>query len=490
MVNKRNILLGFLGVLCLLVLTFSASVVGGWGNPFCPDPPDCDYIYDGGVPPPKVGGIGSGSGFVVAPNGYILTNHHVVEGANSIEVVIDGNVYEAQVVSILSDHDAALLKVPGGSFDPVTIGGSDDVQVGDSVLAIGCPAGICGTITQGRVANLHVSKENYIMMDLTVTHGNSGGPVLNNRGEVVGIATAVLAPNNQETGFSFAIPIDDVESLLQRAGTSTTLSGNTANLSFEDIVQDVSPSMAYVETDQFIPVHLPSRYDTWSPDGRTFDNSDWRCCIGCYLDDMIPTWGLLGYTQGIADQHEMTRGYPGTSCQVTFRKEIRASITQLGSETAAQQLVNAWQVCPEKWGTQPGSETTTKCLDYRTNVCFSSRDTYRGASITRQLSSSVNPDIRQDNDAYDQFCYSAIAQLGTYLVRMRAIASLKAYECDKDETCLIVWATSESGLYVRSGFIPGHMGPKTVVMSYDEFVDWSTSREQELLDYVIERMFP
>jgi len=201
----------------------------------------------------------SGTGFIVSSDGYIITNRHVINGATKISVTIGNKEYEARVVDSLSDNDIALLKVDAHGLPAVMLGDSDYVQIGDTVYAIGCPAGVCGTITQGRVANLGISSKtdegttlhNLIMSDLTTTHGSSGGPLLNDKGEVIGITTAGIVVQGETTGFGVSIPINQAIALLREVpGFSTSQMGRaTTVLTLDEVRRSVGPDTAFVQAE-------------------------------------------------------------------------------------------------------------------------------------------------------------------------------------------------------------------------------------------------
>ena len=162
---------------------------------------------------------GAGSGFVIDPRGYILTNFHVVQGAQSIEVVLgDRSRYQAKLIGADQRNDVALVKVEpkGKQLASLPLGDSSTLQVGQKVLAIGNPFGFQSTLTTGVVSALgrtvQTSETTFIdeaiQTDAAINHGNSGGPLLDSRGEVIGINSAIYTPTGTTAGIGFAIPIN------------------------------------------------------------------------------------------------------------------------------------------------------------------------------------------------------------------------------------------------------------------------------------------
>ena len=166
----------------------------------------------------------SGSGFIITQDGYIVTNHHVVSGASSVTVTLhDGREYPATVVGSDSDYDVEVLKINATDLQPVTLGNSSNVNVGDSVLAIGNPLGeLTFSMSQGivsccdRAINVDGTPFNMIQVDASINPGNSGGPLMNLYGEVVGIVSAKYSSYSDTTveGLGFAIPIGDVQAII------------------------------------------------------------------------------------------------------------------------------------------------------------------------------------------------------------------------------------------------------------------------------------
>jgi serine protease DegS len=163
-----------------------------------------------------------GSGVIVNAAGQVVTNHHVIKGASSIQAQLaDGRIAEATVIGSDPDTDLALLKIELDNLPVIRLGRSDFLQVGDVVLAIGNPIGLSQTVTQGIVSatgrdQLGISTfENFIQTDAPINFGNSGGALINTRGELVGINTAVLARDLGVEGIGFAIPVNLVRGVIK-----------------------------------------------------------------------------------------------------------------------------------------------------------------------------------------------------------------------------------------------------------------------------------
>ncbi len=166
----------------------------------------------------------AGSGFIYSQDGYIVTNYHVVKDATSVKVTLyNGETYDATVIGGDSDYDVAVIKIDAAGLTPVTLGNSADVNVGDTVLAIGNPLGeLTFSMSQGivsccdRAINVDGTPFNMIQVDASINPGNSGGPLVNLYGEVVGIVSAKYSSysNTSVEGLGFAIPISDVQAII------------------------------------------------------------------------------------------------------------------------------------------------------------------------------------------------------------------------------------------------------------------------------------
>ena len=164
-----------------------------------------------------------GSGVIASASGYVLTNHHVVEGADEIEVALaDGKKLQAKIVGTDPDTDLAVLRVSGEGLPAVTFGASEALRVGDVVLAIGNPFGVGQTVTSGIVSALGRSGlgintfENFIQTDAAINPGNSGGALVDARGHLVGINTAIFSRSGGSMGIGFAIPVSTAKMVLDQ----------------------------------------------------------------------------------------------------------------------------------------------------------------------------------------------------------------------------------------------------------------------------------
>lgn len=176
----------------------------------------------------------SGTGFIITADGYIVTNQHVVSGADTVQVTLySGQTYAATVIGGDSDYDVAVIKIDAAGLQPVTLGSSESVNVGDTVLAIGNPLGeLTFSMSQGivssvnRAINVDGTPFNMIQVDASINPGNSGGPLMNLYGQVVGIVSAKYSEYSSTTveGLGFAIPIDDVASVITEIMESGSVS--------------------------------------------------------------------------------------------------------------------------------------------------------------------------------------------------------------------------------------------------------------------------
>lgn len=169
--------------------------------------------------------VGTGSGVIISSDGYIVTNNHVIKGAKKLEVTLNNKVtYSAEIIGIDESTDIALLKIDENDLPSLIIGDSDNLQVGEWVLAVGNPFNLTSTVTAGIVSakarNIHLSSSNnriesFIQTDAAVNPGNSGGALVNVRGELIGINTAISSQTGSYIGYSFAVPSNIAKKVIE-----------------------------------------------------------------------------------------------------------------------------------------------------------------------------------------------------------------------------------------------------------------------------------
>lgn len=193
---------------------------------------------------------GAGSGVVIAPNGFIVTNNHVIENADEIEVVLNDNrSYDAKVIGVDENTDLAVLKIEENNLTAIQYGNSDNINIGEWVLAIGNPYEFRSTVTAGIISakgrNINILNgdykiESFIQTDAAVNPGNSGGALVNLRGELVGINTAIASPSGAFAGYSFAVPV----SLVQKVVSDLVEYGRVQRALLGIRIQDVNAEIS------------------------------------------------------------------------------------------------------------------------------------------------------------------------------------------------------------------------------------------------------
>ena len=204
---------------------------------------------------------GAGSGFIIDPDGSILTNHHVIEHAERITVKLsDGRTMRARVIGTDPDTDVALIKVDGQRNLPVApLGDSMSLRMGEWVCAIGNPLGYEHSVTVGVVSFLgrklfDASLDNYIQTDAAINFGNSGGPLLNSRGEVIGINSAI---SSRASNIGFAVPINGAVSILPQLRDTGKVSRGYIGVALRDVDGDLVKSLTLPVTEPAMPCSPP-----------------------------------------------------------------------------------------------------------------------------------------------------------------------------------------------------------------------------------------
>lgn len=203
--------------------------------------------------------VGLGSGVIIRPDGYIVTNNHVIAGADVIEVTLENNkVYPARLVGTDPATDIALIKIEGEDLPVVPIGNSDDLRLGEWVLAIGSPYDLRSTITAGIVSAKGRSMPNYdgqyrvesfIQTDAAVNPGNSGGALVNAAGELVGINTSIISRTGSYAGYAFAVPVNIVSKIVDDFIEFGSVQRAMLGISITDVNAEVAARANLTEID-------------------------------------------------------------------------------------------------------------------------------------------------------------------------------------------------------------------------------------------------
>jgi len=228
-----------------VVNVFTKKQVSGARNPLMDDPVFRHFFGDRFDPrPQEVSNLGSG--VIVSANGYILTNHHVVDGADEIQIALsDDRTLPAKVVGSDPETDLAVLKIDATGLPAITFGQSDGLRVGDWVLAIGNPFGVGQTVTLGIVSALgrtHLginTFENFIQTDAAINPGNSGGALVDAAGNLVGINSAIYSRTGGSQGIGFAIPVSLAKQVMEQIIREGSVTRGWVGIE----VQDLSPEL-------------------------------------------------------------------------------------------------------------------------------------------------------------------------------------------------------------------------------------------------------
>ena len=218
-------------------------------NPNSADP--LFKFFFGDQPPEEEPSSSLGSGVLVSPEGYILTNHHVISDANDIDIALsDGRKVKAKVIGSDPETDIAVLKIEVKQLPtPITLGKIESVHIGDVVLAIGNPFGVGQTVTSGIVSAMgrdHVginTFENFIQTDAAINPGNSGGALIDTRGNLIGINTAIYSNNGGSMGIGFAIPINLAKQVMESILTNGSVTRGWIGVEPQNLSKELSQSL-------------------------------------------------------------------------------------------------------------------------------------------------------------------------------------------------------------------------------------------------------
>ena len=231
-----------------VVSIFTSKEVKTPRHPFFNDPLFRRFFGDGlGDEPQRASGLGSG--VIVSQRGYILTNHHVVEAADEIEVALaDGKKVRAKAIGSDPDSDLAVLQIVGEDLPSITFGEADTLRVGDVVLAIGNPFGVGQTVTMGIVSALGRSQlgintfENFIQTDAAINPGNSGGALTDANGNLIGINTAIYSRSGGSLGIGFAIPVSTAKQVMEQIIATGTVTRGWIGVEAQEVTPELAES--------------------------------------------------------------------------------------------------------------------------------------------------------------------------------------------------------------------------------------------------------
>ncbi|HIP32587.1 MAG TPA: Do family serine endopeptidase [Crocinitomicaceae bacterium] len=265
-------------------------------------------------------GSGSGSGVIISADGYIVTNNHVIEDAKTIEVILNDNrKYEATIVGTDPSTDIAVLKIKEKGLKAIPIGNSDHVKVGEWVLAVGNPFNLTSTVTAGIVSakarNINIIKgsanqrnvpiESFIQTDAAVNPGNSGGALVNTKGELVGINTAIASQTGSYSGYSFAVPVNLVKKVMRDLIDYGVVQRGYLGVQIADITQELTEKYNLTDTKGIFVA------------GVVEDGSAEKA--GLKAGDVILKVGEKNVNSVAALQEEVGRRRPGDKIPVTIR---------------------------------------------------------------------------------------------------------------------------------------------------------------------------
>ena len=277
--------------------------------------------------------LGLGSGVIISNDGYIVTNNHVVEGAEKLEVTLNDNKkYNATIIGTDSNTDLALLKIDAKDLTFITFGDSDELKVGEWVLAVGNPFGFTSTVTAGIVSakarnvssishNQQMGIESFIQTDAVVNQGNSGGALVNTAGELVGINTAIFSETGNYAGYSFAIPSSIVSKVIADLRQYGTVQRAVMGIGFQEITSSLAEEKGI---DIVEGVYV----------GEVHDLSA-AMEAGIEIGDVITAINGVKIKNGAALQEQISRYRPGDKIKVTIKrnnKEIEKSLTLKNSQ--------------------------------------------------------------------------------------------------------------------------------------------------------------
>ena len=331
-----------------------------------------------------------GSGVIVSPQGYILTNNHVVDGATDIRVTLsDKREFQAHVVGADPKTDIAVLRIDAKNLDPITIGDSSKVQVGDVALAIGDPFGVGETVTSGIISatgrgNLGIEDyEDFLQTDAPINPGNSGGALINARGELIGINTAILSHGSGgNEGIGFAIPSDIAREVM----SEIIETGHVTRAYLGIYPQDVTPAMAQAFGEKQVGGVVVGDVSSNSP----------AQAAGIQRGDIILDVNGQPVTNSIQLRMNISMMQPGTEVTLKYLRngEVRDATVKLAEMPSGSAKANSSN---NEGGSQALSGVNVSNLDADTAQQLGIPSTTKGVVVT-----SIDPSSQMADSGLQQ----------------------------------------------------------------------------------------
>ena len=293
-----------------------------------------DWFFNGGE---NQNTAGSGSGIIFSQDGYIVTNNHVIDNADKIEVMHNRKTYTAKLVGTDPSSDIAVLKIEGINLPAIKTGSSAAVQVGEWVLAVGNPFNLTSTVTAGIVSakgrninllnNNQFPIESFIQTDAAINPGNSGGALVNLKGELIGVNTAIYSRTGSYTGYGFAVPIDIVKKVVT------------------DLIQYGIVQKAFIGIDVAeINSALADKYKLQGLNGAIITNTQADGAAakgGLQTDDVILKINTIDITSKSMYDEALSYYSPGSKIKVTFKRgtETRETFITLTNKEGTTEIL-------------------------------------------------------------------------------------------------------------------------------------------------------